>query len=68
MLGIKLSSSDYVGAGSLYNARAEEEGKNGALVHVVDIARWDMVDFIEISGGDYENPGMTVQFSSLVTY
>ncbi|KAH9067595.1 FMN-linked oxidoreductase [Lactarius vividus] len=56
VLGIKLSSSDYVGAGSLYNAQAEEEAKNRALAHVVDIARWDMVDFIEISGGDYENP------------
>lgn len=68
VLGIKLSSSDYVGAGSLYNARAEEEAKNRALAHVVDIARWDMVDFIEISGGDYENPGTTVQLSSLVMY
>ncbi|KAH9046846.1 FMN-linked oxidoreductase [Lactarius hengduanensis] len=56
VLGIKLSSSDYVGAGSLYNAQAEEEAKNRALAHIVDIARWDMVDFIEISGGDYENP------------
>ncbi|KAH9036155.1 hypothetical protein EDB85DRAFT_800138 [Lactarius pseudohatsudake] len=56
VLGIKLSSSDYVGAGSLYNAQAEEEAKNRALAHIVDIARWDMVEFIEISGGDYENP------------
>ncbi|KAI9441675.1 FMN-linked oxidoreductase [Lactarius indigo] len=43
VLGIKLSSSDYVGAGSLYNAQVEEEAKNRALAHV-------------ISGGDYENP------------
>ncbi|KAN0127358.1 hypothetical protein V8E53_014790 [Lactarius tabidus] len=56
VLGIKLSSSDYIGAGSLYDARAEEEARNRALAHVTDIARWDMVDFIEISGGDYENP------------
>ena len=69
VLGIKLNSSDYVGSGSLYDARAEEEAKNRALAHVVDIARWDMVDFIEISGGDYENPGTTTwQLSSLVTY
>ncbi len=26
---------------------------------VVEVARWDMVDFIEVSGGDYENPGAT---------
>ena len=69
MLGIKLNSSDYVGAGSLYNAQAEEEAKNRALAHVADIARWDMVDFLEISGGDYENPGtITAQLSSLVMY
>ncbi|KAI0251171.1 hypothetical protein BJV78DRAFT_1392551 [Lactifluus subvellereus] len=56
VLGIKLSSSDYVGAGSLHEAQAEQEAEDRALSHVVDIARWDMIDFIEISGGDYENP------------
>ena len=59
VLGIKLNSSDYVGANSLYDEHAEEEAKDRALAHVVDISRWDMVDFIEISGGDYENPGTT---------
>lgn len=59
VLGIKFNSSDYVGANSLYDERAEEEAKDRALAHVVDISRWDMVDFIEISGGDYENPGTT---------
>ena len=67
VLGIKLSSSGYIGAGSVYNARAEEEARNRALAHVTNIALWDMVDFIEISGGDYENPGTTVQLSSLLT-
>lgn len=67
VLGIKLSSSDYIGAGSLYNAQAEEEARNRALAHVTNIASWDIVDFIEISGGDYENPGTTVQLSSLLT-
>ncbi|KAH9976208.1 hypothetical protein BGW80DRAFT_1473431 [Lactifluus volemus] len=56
VLGIKLSSSDYVGAGSLHDAQAEKEAEDRALDHVVDIARWDMIDFIEISGGDYEIP------------
>ncbi|KAI0302385.1 hypothetical protein B0F90DRAFT_1925132 [Multifurca ochricompacta] len=56
VLGVKLSSSDYVGADSLPNPRAEEEAEDSALAHVVNVARWDMVDFIEISGGDYENP------------
>lgn len=69
VLGVKLSSSDYVGAGSVQNAQAEEEAEDRALAHVVDVARWDMIDFIEISGGDYENPGMTsFRLPSLVTY
>jgi 2,4-dienoyl-CoA reductase-like NADH-dependent reductase (Old Yellow Enzyme family) len=67
VLGVKLSSSDYVGAGSVHDARAEEEARNRALAHVTDIASWDMIDFIEISGGDYENPGTTVELSSLLT-
>lgn len=57
VLGIKLNSSDYVGAGSVQDPRAEEEAEDRAVVHVVNIARWDMIDFIEVSGGDYENPG-----------
>jgi 2,4-dienoyl-CoA reductase-like NADH-dependent reductase (Old Yellow Enzyme family) len=59
VLGIKLSSSDYVGAGSSHDAQAETEAEERALGHVVEIARWETVDFIEISGGDYENPGAT---------
>jgi len=57
VLGVKLSSSDYVGAGSVPNPQAEEEAEDRAVAHVVDVASWDMIDFIEISGGDYENPG-----------
>jgi 2,4-dienoyl-CoA reductase-like NADH-dependent reductase (Old Yellow Enzyme family) len=68
VLGVKLSSSDYVGAGSVQNARAEEEAEDRAVSHVVDVARWGMIDFIEISGGDYENPGTdSFRLPSLVT-
>jgi hypothetical protein len=66
VLGVKLNSSDYVGAGSVHNSQAEEEAEDRAVAHVVDIARWDMIDFIEISGGDYENPG-TTSFLALFT-
>ena len=59
VLGVKLSSSDYVGAGSVHDPRAEEEAEDRAVAHVVEVARWDMIDFIEVSGGDYENPGTT---------
>lgn len=67
MLGIKLNSSDYIGAGSAHDSRAEEEAEDRAVAHVVDIALWDMIDFIEISGGDYENPGTTSN-STLFTW
>jgi 2,4-dienoyl-CoA reductase-like NADH-dependent reductase (Old Yellow Enzyme family) len=66
ILGVKLSSSDYVGAGSVRNPQAEEEAEDRAVAHVVNVARWDMIDFIEISGGDYENPG-TTSFSAPLT-
>ncbi|KAI0261247.1 hypothetical protein BC834DRAFT_483702 [Gloeopeniophorella convolvens] len=55
-IGVKLNSSDYVGSGSIHNPKVEEEAEARALAHVVEVASWDMIDFIEISGGDYENP------------
>lgn len=59
VLGVKLNSSDYVGASSAHDPRAEEEAEDRAVAHVVEIGRWDMIDFIEVSGGDYESPGTT---------
>lgn len=56
VLGVKLSSSDYIGAGSVHDPRAEEEAEDRAVAHVVEVSLWDMIDFIEVSGGDYENP------------
>ncbi|KAI0703755.1 hypothetical protein BC835DRAFT_1262451 [Cytidiella melzeri] len=49
VLGIKLNASDYVLGASTPN---EER----VLGHVQDIASWNMVDFIEVSGGSYESP------------
>jgi hypothetical protein len=46
-VGIKLNSADYV-TGGLNEVQA--------ISHVREIASW-AVDFIEISGGDYESPG-----------
>jgi len=59
VLGVKLNSSDYVGSGSAPDPRAEEEAEDRVIAHLVQVARWDMLDFIEISGGDYENPSMS---------
>ena len=49
VLGIKLNAGDYV------DGQAHDDLR--ALDHVRSIAAWGCVDFIEISGGDYENPG-----------
>ncbi|KAK7039699.1 Nadph dehydrogenase [Favolaschia claudopus] len=43
VLGLKINSADY-------------EGESRALEHIRIIAEWGLVDFIEISGGDYEKP------------
>jgi 2,4-dienoyl-CoA reductase-like NADH-dependent reductase (Old Yellow Enzyme family) len=48
VLGIKLNAGDYVDGMTC---------QDRALDHVCTIASWNRVDFIEISGGDYENPG-----------
>ena len=48
-MGVKLNSGDYVHGGF-----AEEH----SLEHVRAISGWNMVDFIEVSGGDYEDPRM----------
>ncbi|KAJ7185282.1 hypothetical protein C8R46DRAFT_1059979 [Mycena filopes] len=49
ILGLKINAADY--ADSDVTAKA-----SFALDHVRTIAHWELVDFIEISGGDYENP------------
>lgn len=46
-IGIKVNAADYV-SGSV----TEEQ----ALEHIREMASWRMLDFIEISGGDYERP------------
>lgn len=67
ILGVKISSADYVEAGSglaldeKYEILSMEEER--AVGHVKEIARWKSVDFIEISGGDYECPGQYLPLS-----
>lgn len=54
-VGLKLNSADYVDGGSNESDSAE---------HLAEIASWEWngagVDFIEISGGDYESPGASI--------
>ncbi|TFY62967.1 hypothetical protein EVJ58_g3530 [Rhodofomes roseus] len=53
ILGIKLNAADYV---DRQNAGHSTSQPNEALEHVREIAEWGLLDFIEVSGGDYEDP------------
>ncbi|EGO29760.1 hypothetical protein SERLADRAFT_365771 [Serpula lacrymans var. lacrymans S7.9] len=58
IVGLKINAADYaqskIGRSSTSDHGIDEERR--ILDHVMTIARWGLVDFIEISGGDYENP------------
>ena len=54
ILGIKLNSTDFV------DRKAVSTSDETALRHVGDIVSWGLVDFLEITGGDYESPGSWV--------
>jgi len=47
-LALKLNAADYVQGGI-----KEEQ----SLQQLKEISQWRLFDIIEISGGDYENPG-----------
>ncbi|CAE6493914.1 unnamed protein product [Rhizoctonia solani] len=47
VIGVKLNAGDYAG---------DQVTEEHALSHVRSIAAWQQVDFLEISGGDYESP------------
>ena len=50
ILGLKINAGDYA-------ISKDDSEASPALDHVRTIASWGLVDFIEISGGDYEAPG-----------
>ncbi|KAI0045015.1 FMN-linked oxidoreductase [Auriscalpium vulgare] len=58
ILGVKVNSADYFGAGGrfVFDGDAEDASEKSALDHVIEMASWGLLDFIEISGGDYESP------------
>ncbi|KAF9010091.1 hypothetical protein BDQ17DRAFT_1421365 [Cyathus striatus] len=54
-VGIKINAADYVPHPQL----SHEDGDR-AVDHICAITRWNMIDFIEISGGDYERPDFMI--------
>ncbi|PSS37442.1 hypothetical protein PHLCEN_2v649 [Hermanssonia centrifuga] len=57
-IGIKLNAADYIqrSSGQRFSTHSSDTDEERVLAHVREIATWRMVDFIEISGGNYENP------------
>ncbi|KAJ4490267.1 hypothetical protein J3R30DRAFT_3278305 [Lentinula aciculospora] len=64
ILGIKFNASDY---SLLEEGGAKAAQEERALAHLRQVVWWQTVDFIEISGGDYENPEFMVSPSSIVS-
>ncbi|KAL4071441.1 hypothetical protein V8B97DRAFT_2045209 [Scleroderma yunnanense] len=56
VLGIKINSADNIQAGECHSDGRFQSEMKCVLDHVCLIADWGTVDFIEISGGDYESP------------
>lgn len=56
VLGVKLNAADYVDSSAVDKESADVADEQRVLAHVREIASWKKIDFIEISGGTYENP------------
>ena len=63
VLGIKINSADYIDAAS--DEAADIEGEQHAMEHIRTIASWGNVDFIEITGGTYDDPGTQNHLANL---
>ncbi|KAJ7915752.1 hypothetical protein B0H13DRAFT_2231803 [Mycena leptocephala] len=62
VMGLKINSADYAESYTAGHASASP-----VLDHILTIANWGSVDFIEISGGDYEAPDFIMNNPSCVT-
>jgi len=55
VIGIKLNAADYTNSATSPDVSLTEHEQR-AMQHLLTIARWATIDFVEISGGDYETP------------
>ncbi|KAL1746012.1 hypothetical protein HDZ31DRAFT_62575 [Schizophyllum fasciatum] len=62
-IGVKIGAGDYSSARDTTN-EALTPSERIAVTYVSEIASWGEVDFIEISGGDYEKPDFMTASSS----
>ncbi|KXN81689.1 NADH oxidase [Leucoagaricus sp. SymC.cos] len=57
IIGVKFNASDYLPDTSMKSHRQNSDSEETrALQHVLSLASWGKVDFIDITGGDYEDP------------
>ncbi|KAG6819987.1 hypothetical protein H0H93_006817 [Arthromyces matolae] len=49
VIGIKLNAADYA-------SKDDPNAYDRVITHFKSIAKWGLIDFIEVSGGDYEKP------------
>ncbi|KAJ3742702.1 hypothetical protein DFH05DRAFT_1501862 [Lentinula detonsa] len=64
ILGIKFNTGDY---SVLEESEAKTAQEERALAHLRQVVAWRTIDFIEISGGDYENPEFMLSPSSVTS-
>lgn len=57
VIGVKINSADYVETGERPSDERVLKETQRVLDYIRTITLWGVVDFIEISGGDYESPG-----------
>ncbi|KAI6043903.1 hypothetical protein EDC04DRAFT_2562065 [Pisolithus marmoratus] len=68
VVGVKINSADYIQASERPSDARIQAETNRVLDHVRAIAHWGMIDFIEISGGDYESPGKHALFRGFLYF
>lgn len=56
---VKISAADYISEEAVNTTFSRTE--TSALGHLLEMASWGLLDIIEISGGDYENPGKHIR-------
>jgi 2,4-dienoyl-CoA reductase-like NADH-dependent reductase (Old Yellow Enzyme family) len=54
IVAIKLNCGDFV------DRQAAEQSDGRVLQYVQEIVNWGLIDLLEITGGDYENPGSRI--------
>lgn len=65
IVGIKLNAADYIAKKSTTSDGIDDTAdEERVLAHVREIASWKMVDFIEVSGGNYESPSESLKYAA----